>query len=381
MPQRIYLDNAATSWPKPEPVYQAVDQYQRQVGAAAGRGVYGSAGDAQRIVSRCRRLVAGQLGVADPTRVVFTGGCTEALNLAIFGLVRPGDHVVTTDAEHNAVLRPLAALRRDADVEVEYAPVDTFGRVDPAAIATLIRPNTRLVAVTAASNVTGAVNDVPAIGAACREAGAALLVDAAQSLGHAPVDVAAAGVGLLAAPGHKGLLGPLGVGMLYIAPELGNSLKPLHLGGTGSMSESEQVPDELPGRYEAGNLNVPAIAGLAAAMEAAAEADFANGAHAAAERLRSRLAELPAVTLHTPPSDAAPVVSLSVEGYDPHDVAGVLASAGIECRSGLHCAARIHGSLGPAAGGGTLRLSPGYSTTADEVDAAVETLAQLAAFC
>src|SRR5688500_6152531 len=211
---RIYLDNAATSWPKPEPVYAAVDRYQRQVGAAAGRGAYRDAIEAQRVVDEARRLVAELLGAPTPDRIVFGANGTDVLNLAIHGLLRPGDHVVTTACEHNSVLRPLAAARR-RDVAVDYVGTDGAGYVDPQEVKRAIKSNTRLVVVSHASNVSGAVQPIAEIGAIAREAGAKLLVDAAQSAGHVPLNVTELDADLVAASGHKGLLGPLGTGVLF----------------------------------------------------------------------------------------------------------------------------------------------------------------------
>lgn len=383
--RRIYLDNAATSWPKPEPVYAAVDRYQRDIGAAAGRGGYDSAGDAQRVVSRARIGVARLLGVAESRRIVFTGSGTESLNLAIFGLLGrcEGGHVVTTVVEHNSVLRPLAELRGAKRLEVDYTRCDEAGRVDPAAIAERIRPTTKLVVVTSASNVTGALQDIAAIGAVCRERGVPLLVDAAQSIGHDGLDVEACGVSMLAAPAHKGLLGPLGVGVLYLAPGLEDQLAPLQYGGTGGNSDQETPPSSMPDRYEAGNFNVPALAGLAAALDWRNDHPKSDSAASATARLVAGLKELPGVRLLGPGADEprAPVVSCSLEGYDPQELAAILAASGIECRAGLHCAPRAHDALGTTASGGTLRLSPSFATTDAEIDAVLEAMRQLATSC
>ena len=218
MNDRIYLDNAATSWPKPEAVYDAVDRYQREVGGPNGRSGYREALEANRVVERARRGVAKLIGAPDPLHVVFGCNGTDVLNLAIRGSVRPGDHVVTTVCDHNSVLRPLRALREQHDVTVTYVPCDGQGFVSPDDVRAALRPNTRLVAVVHASNVTGAIQPIAEIGPIVRESEALFLVDAAQSLGHVPIDVRQLEVDLLAAPGHKGLLGPLGTGVLYLRP-------------------------------------------------------------------------------------------------------------------------------------------------------------------
>lgn len=381
--QRIYLDNASTSWPKPAAVYEAIDRHARQCGAAAGRGAYRSAGEAQRVVIRCRRLVARLIGADEPQRVVFTAGCTQALNLAIAGVLRPGGHAVTTAAEHNSVLRPLAMLRDSIGVRVDYAPCDDAGYVDPDGIDRLVTPDTQLVAFSAASNVTGALQDVAAVAAVCRRNGVPLLVDAAQSLGHHPIDVSKTGVDLLAAPGHKGLLGPLGVGVLYVGPKMVERMRPTLVGGGGDASDSEQPPDEMPHRFEAGNLNAPAIAGLAAGIDARGRAGFSDAAMTVTDRLVASLGELPGVRVLGPArgEPRVPVVSLNIHGYDPQEIAAALDTTGVECRAGLHCAARIHQAIGSDAAGGTVRLSPGFSTTSAEADATIQVIRQLATSC
>lgn len=375
---RIYLDNAATSWPKPPEVYAAVEQTMREVGAAAGRGAYDSAAQAGRIVAATRSAVAKFIGAENPSRIIFTAGGTEALNLAIQGLVQPGDHVVTTVCEHNSVLRPLAMLRDSLAVKVDYAPCGPDGVVSPTAIEKLLQPETKLVAMLSASNVTGALQPIAAVGQLCHGRRIAFLVDAAQSLGHEPLDVRTSHISLLAAPGHKGLLGPLGVGLLYVAPGWEDELRPLLLGGTGINSDEETPPKELPARYEAGNLNVPALAGLAAGLGWLANHD--DSPQHATRSLMEGLIELPGVTLYGPPCDEprAPVVSFTLDGYDPQEVAAVLASAQIECRAGLHCAPRMHQALGVADCGGTIRLSPGHETTDAENTQTIQLLEQLA---
>jgi cysteine desulfurase family protein len=381
--QRIYLDNAATSWPKPEAVYEAVDRYQREIGAPNGRSGYREALEANRIVERARRGVAELIGAADASRVVFGFNGTDVLNLAIRGIVRAGDHVVTTVCDHNSVLRPLRALRETLDVDVTYVPCDGQGFVSPDDVRAALRPNTRLVAVIHASNVTGAIQPVEEIGRIVRESDAVFLVDAAQSLGHVPIDVGRLEVDLLAAPGHKGLLGPLGTGVLYIRPGVERALQPLRCGGTGTRSEEDRQPDDLPDKYESGNHNLIGLAGLAAATDflrdETVEAVHAHHARLAV-RLLEGLREIGAVSVHGPQtnSNRTSVVSVTVEGYDPQELAAVLESAGnIQCRAGLHCAPRMHEALGTTVGG-TLRLSPGYFTTLDDIDIVLAAFQQVA---
>jgi cysteine desulfurase / selenocysteine lyase len=385
MNDRIYLDNAATSWPKPEAVYDAVDHYLRELGGPNGRSGYREALESNRIVERARRGVAELVGAGDPSRVVFGFNGTDVLNLAIRGVVRPGDHVVATVCEHNSVLRPLSTLRETAGVAVGYVPCDGQGFVSPDDVRAALRPNTRLVAVAHASNVTGAIQPISEIGEFVRDTEAFFLVDAAQSLGHVPIDVSQFDVDLLAAPGHKGLLGPLGTGVLYIRLGVERELQPLRCGGTGTQSEEDRQPDELPEKYEPGNHNLPGLAGLAAATTFL-RAETIESIHSHHMRLTSRLleglSEAPGVAIHGPrtTADRTSVVSITVEGYDPQELAAMLdASQRIQCRAGLHCAPRMHESLGTAAAGGTLRLSPGHSTTIDEIDAVITALQEASA--
>ncbi len=383
-PDRIYLDNAATTWPKPAAVYDAVDRYQREIGGPNGRSGYREALEANSIVERARQGVAGLIGADDPLQIAFGYSGTDVLNLAIRGVVRPGDHVVTTVCDHNSVLRPLRALAGQADVKVSYVPCDGEGFVSPDDVRTALRPETRLVAVVHSSNVTGAVQPIAAIGRIVREHGALFLVDAAQSLGHVPLDVSMVDVDLVAAPGHKGLLGPLGTGVLYIRPGVERELEPLRYGGTGSRSDEDRQPDELPDKYEPGNHNLPGLAGLVASCEFLWRKSIAaiHDHHTAiTARLLERLKAIDGVTIHGPrtPANRTSVVSITVDGYDPQELAAVLESSRrIQCRAGLHCAPRMHEALGTTAGGGTLRLSPGYSTTLDEIDLVAAALEEVA---
>lgn len=369
---RLYLDNAATSWPKPETVYQAVDHYQRSLGAPAGRGSYGEASEVGRIVSSCRRRLANLIGAADATRIVFTLNGSDSLNLALHGILKPGDHVITTVCEHNSVLRPLHFLAEHRQVNTTYVPCDGHGLIDPSAIEQAITPRTRLIAMVHTSNVTGAIQPAQAIGRIAAEHGVLFLLDSAQSLGYIPIDVKTIGCHLLAAPGHKGLLGPLGTGILYTAPGLEERLLPTRQGGTGTTSDSEEVPAALPERYEAGNLNVPGIAGLEAGATYVAEhsATFSADLRRFSDQLWQGLAELPGLRLYGPPTvdRRVGVISLTIDGFDPQELAALLdAQWSIQTRAGLHCAPRMHAALGTAPSG-TLRLSLGHFTTAAEIE-------------
>jgi cysteine desulfurase/selenocysteine lyase len=380
---RIYLDNAATSWPKPPSVYEAVERYQRACGAPAGRSAYREAVEASRAVNAARQGLARLMGVADYRRIVFAANGTDALNMALHGLLRSGNHVVTTVVEHNSVLRPLRWLEERAGVEVTRVGCDPHGVVDPQAIAAALRPHTRLVAVSHASNVTGAVQPIAEIGTIAHRHGCLMLVDAAQSLGHLPCDFGSLPVDLVAAPGHKGLLGPLGTGLLYIAPGIEELLESQRQGGTGSHSDEDRQPFDLPDKFESGNLNVAGLVGLEAGVEflmdrgvQAVRADE----EAFTARLMAGLADIAGVTVFgPPPNERVGVVSVKVGDYDPQEVAAMLdAACRVQVRSGIHCAPLMHRALGTLEAGGTVRFSVGPFTTADEIDAAVAGVRDLA---
>lgn len=373
---RIYLDNAATSFPKRPGVCEAMDRYSRACGAPVGRGAYRHAVDVQRTVDHCRRQAAQLLGATSPERIVFTFNGTDALNLAILGVCRTGDHVITSVLEHNSVLRPLRYLADQRQVQVSYLSPHADCRISPADVRNEVRPHTRLVAITHASNVTGTIQPVEEIADIVRQTRALFLVDAAQTAGHVPIDVAHPGIDLLAASGHKGLGGPLGTGLLYLRPHLEHEVVPLRFGGTGSHSEREEQPDELPDRYEAGNHNAPGLAGLDAALEHVIASDPAKQ-HAREIQLTARLIEelqsIPRVTVHVPGrlEHQLGVVSISVEGLEPQILAALLDQEfDVQTRAGLHCAPRAHAWLGTAARGGTVRFSLGHASTEEEIVAA-----------
>ena len=384
--KRIYLDQAATSWPKPEAVYAAVDRYQRELGAPAGRGVYAEALEVGRLIDSARRAVASLLDAESPQRIVFTFNGTDSLNLAIHGVLADrGGHVVTTTVEHNSVLRPLRALEDAGRIEVTRVPCNPSGVVDPDDIRRALRPETALVAMTHASNVTGALQPAAEVGRLVREHGATYLVDAAQSAGDVPLSVQELHADLLAAPGHKGLLGPLGSGLLYIRPGIEDRLPSLRQGGTGSRSDEDRQPSDLPDKYEAGNLNVPGIVGLAAGVDWLNDRgleEVRRHAIALGERLLAGLAEIGGVRVYGPATAAerVGVVSLSLEGLDAQELAATLDSAyRIQVRPGIHCAPLMHQALGTLAAGGTARISWGAMNTLEEIDAAIEAVRQIAA--
>jgi cysteine desulfurase family protein len=383
--ERIYLDNAATSWPKPETVYLAVDRYQRESGAAVGRGAYREAVEVERLVSRVRQGIAELIGAGDSKRIAFAVNCTAALNLAIHGLLQSGDHVVTSCVEHNSVLRPLRHLAEAGVIHVTWVGCNEKGIIDPDDVRRAISSHTRLVAISHASNVTGAIQPVAEIGRIAREHDVFLLLDAAQTAGHLPIDVEAIGVHLLAASGHKGLLGPLGTGFLYVASGVETRLNCIVQGGTGTTSEVDRQPETLPDKYEAGNLNAPGLVGLEAAVRYIAERG--QETLLAHERkltiqLIQGLRQIEGLRLYGPmeTADRLGVVSVTLDGYDPQELAAMLDSAyRIQARAGLHCAPRMHRALGTLETGGTLRLSVGPFNTAAQIAAVIDALSEVAA--
>ncbi len=380
--RRIYLDNAATSWPKPEAVYAAVDQYQREIGAPLGRGVYREATEVERRIAQLRTTLSQLIEAKEPERIVLTSNCTAALNQAIVGLLRSGDHVVTTAVEHNSVLRPLRQLEDDHQIRVARVPCDSAGLVSPDDIRRALRPTTRLVSVSHASNVTGAIQPLESIAAIVKEHGARLLIDAAQTAGVLPIAFAGT-ADLVAASGHKGLLGPLGTGFLYVGPGLEEELRPLMCGGTGSASEQDRQPAWLPDKFEAGNLNVPGLVGLGAAVQYVLERGIATiRAHESdlTEKLLAGLEALDGLRVHGPRTAASRVgvISITLKQYDPQEVATMLDSAyRIQGRPGLHCAPLMHAALGTQTSGGTYRLSIGAFNTIEDVSAVLAGLSEL----
>ena len=377
----IYLDNAATSFPKPPAVAESIVDFLEHSAGNPGRSGHALAIAAQTAVDATRSQLAALFGAPDPARIVFALNATDALNMALWGLLRPGDRVVTTSIEHNAVARPLHALgARGVEVtRVACAPDATLD-LDDLDRALRSAP-VRLVAMCHASNVAGTILPVQEAAQRAHEHGSLFLLDAAQTAGVLPIDVREMGLDLLAFPGHKALLGPTGTGGLYVAP--GVRLSPLRQGGTGTRSEEEKQPEELPAALEAGTLNTVGIAGLGAALRYLQQrGQPAIRAHEVAltTRLIDGMMDIPGVRIHGTGDPALQVatVSLSLEGWEPVDVAAVLDSSfGIAVRSGLHCAPLAHRTLGTFPRG-TVRLSPGCFTTDDDVDQALAALWKLA---
>jgi len=394
--RRLYLDNAATSFPKPACVHEAMVDYATRVGASPGRGAYAESQEGARILWRCRERLCRLIGGADPRNLVFTLNATDALNLASWGVVayvRRADpdrriHLVATAMDHNSVLRPFNALAvQGVDVTFVDADVRT-GRVDPAEVASAIRSETVLVAVVHASNVTGVIQPIEAIAPACRAAGCVFLVDAAQTAGHLPIAADQMGIDLLAFPGHKGLLGPLGTGGLYIRPGLETCIDAIRQGGTGTVSESDTHPTGLPEKYEPGSHNMPGIAGLDAAAGYLLERGIASIREHELDLIRQMLDGLRLLESHgvkllgtTDPDLRVGVFSVVHETISPAEIAERLEREfGVLTRAGIHCAPKAHQTMGTLHGGrfqGATRLSVGPFVTRDDVGYALEALAAI----
>lgn len=376
----IYLDNAATSWPKPEEVYQASDEALRR-GGNPGRSGHKLSIAAGRTVEEARILLAQIFNASKPESIIFTLNTTDALNLAFKGILEKGDHVITSSMEHNSVARPLETLKLNG-VEVTKVASSPISGVDMQEVKAAIKENTRLMVFSHVSNVTGTVNPIAEIGKLCHDKGILFLVDAAQSAGVIPIDVEKMKIDLLAFPGHKSLLGPVGTGGLFIGEGL--SLKPIREGGTGSFSELLSQPEQIPDRYESGTLNTSGIAGLAASVRFLLEQGVENLQKKEAiltNRLLEGISKISGITVFGPPPGKlrTGVVSLLIKGVAPSQTAIILDNVfNIAVRAGLHCAPDAHRTLGTLKTGGTVRFSIGAFNTEEEIDICLEALHSIA---
>lgn len=378
----IYLDNAATSFPKPPAVVQAMTRYLTEVGASVNRGAYASARETGLTTLLLREGLCRLFHHSDPARCILTGGNTMGLNMVLRGWLRPGDHCLVSGVEHNAVMRPLQDLAR-MGVTFDRVPCDGEGYLDPADIPPLLRPQTRLMVMAHGSNVGGGVQDAAAVAAVCRQYGVPLALDAAQTAGHWDIDFEGWGLSALSVPGHKGLMGPQGIGALLLAPEFARGMRPLITGGTGSASDSEHQPDALPDRFEAGTPNLPGIYGLRAAVDFILETgveELHRREAALTARFLTGLRDIPGVRLAGPWGTAgrAGVISVDFLHLDNAQAAFLLEQEyGILTRCGLHCAPAAHRTLGTFPQG-TVRFSHGWFTTEGEIDDALGAVAELA---
>ena len=379
----LYLDNAATSFPKPEPVYRALDHFARNELANPGRAGHRMAIGSERALDAGRHALNRMFNGAAPERWIFTLNCTDALNLAIKGTVQQGDHVITSDLEHNSISRPLRKLEKDGVITLTRL-VSDGGYIDPADVRAALTPRTRLVALTHAANVLGTVQPIDAIGAIVREADALFLVDAAQSAGIVPIDLARTPIDFLAFPGHKALYGPTGTGALYVGPRA--NPRAWREGGTGGDSSSETQPQMLPYSLEGGTPNVLGIAGLTAGIAWVAERGVDACRRHEVDLLQAVVDWAEAdddwrVAGRWEPETHVGALSLIVpEGFTPGEVALSLDSSfDIAVRPGLHCAPYIHRRLGTFPDG-TLRVSPGPFTTAEDISTFVGAISSITAF-
>ena len=374
----IYLDNAATSFPKPAGVSDRMKYYLDCIGAPVNRSVYGPAQEAAMTVLLLRERLARLFSFpGDLSHVLLTAGATAALNQIICGYLHPGDHVLVSAMEHNAVMRPLLRL---PGVSFDRIPCSREGVLDPAAIEPLIRPNTRLCVIAHGSNVCGTVQDAKTVGAVCAAHGIPFVLDAAQTAGHYPVDFQKFQLSALAVPGHKGLLGPSGIGALLVRADFAEKLTPLLAGGTGSASDSELLPDYLPDRFESGTQNLPGIFGWERALQFIEETGV-DALRRHEKRLMAlflrELEDVPGICGVRDPTRCTGVLSVDFVGRDNAEAAELLEERyGILTRCGLHCAPSAHKTLGTFPGG-TVRFSLGFASTEDDVLAAAAAIREL----
>jgi cysteine desulfurase family protein len=378
----IYLDNAATSWPKPPGVIKAMTDALEQSGGNPGRSGHRLSIEAARIIYDARESVASFFNLEDPMRVIFTGNATHAINIVLYGLLKPGDTVVVSSMEHNAVMRPLRALEKQG-VRLNIIPCFPDGSLDLAAAEAVINSDTKLVTLVHASNVTGTILPVAEVSRIAHLAGSLVLVDAAQTAGVLPVDMKTIGADFIAFTGHKGLQGPTGTGGLLITPDFDTSaLNPLMQGGTGSQSEYEEQPEFLPDKFEAGTVNLAGIAGLGYAVRWIEDRGI-DEINAHEKRIVGNLLEglshIPGVNLYgtLDPRTCTGIVSFTVAGKRVSEIGFALDEEyGILTRVGLHCAPAAHRTIGSLPEG-TVRLAPGIFTTNIDIDAALKAIERI----
>ena len=377
----VYFDNAATSWPKPEETYVAMDRYSRAIGGSPGRSGHRLSIESGRVIMNTRESLSRLFGIDDPFQLVFTKNATEALNLAIGGFLSPGDHVITSSAEHNSVMRPLRLLE-SKDVELSVVRCSSQGELDLQELVSAVKKTTKAIFLTHASNVTGTIMPVKEVGEIAREHGLIFCVDAAQTAGALPIDVSGMNSDLLAFTGHKSLFGPQGTGGLYIRKGLEERIQPLMAGGTGSRSEFESQPDFMPDKYESGTLNTVGLAGLGAGAEYIIRKGID---HIRAreimltQRFLDGLTSISGVRIYGPgeASRQISVVSFNIEGKTPSEVSFALDEHfGVMSRPGLHCAPAAHRTIGTFPRG-TVRFSFGYFNTEEEISYALDALREI----
>lgn len=365
----IYLDNAATSFPKPQQVYDEVLNCMKNYAANPGRSSHDMAIEAESKIMETREEISMLFNIKNPLNIVFTSNATEALNIGIKGVLKKGKHVISTIIEHNSVLRPLSSMSRNG-VEVTFLGVNQEGYVDLKAIKKAIKKNTKAIVINHASNVLGTIQHIQEIGKIAKEAGVIFIVDASQSAGVIPIDVVRDNIDILAFPGHKGLFGPPGTGGLYLRK--GITLSCYTEGGTGSQSNLINQPDFLPDRFESGTRNTPGIAGLGEGIKFIKKVGIENikkHENMLVEHLVGELRKIPEIIIYGGINykNRGSVVSINIEGIDSSEVGYLLNKKGIAVRTGYHCAPLIHPIIGTV-NRGTVRISPGYFNTLENID-------------
>jgi cysteine desulfurase/selenocysteine lyase len=383
MSEIIYLDNGATSFPKPEEVYTTMDTFYRNYGVNPGRSGYELAVEAGAVVDDARKLLTEFFNGTDPSHLCFSYNSTDALNLVIFGMLQPGDHAISTTLEHNSVLRPLYHLSQDG-VEVDYVPFNSAGFVDPEEIRKKFKPNTRLVIINHASNVIGTIQPIREIGQYCREAGIPFAIDASQSAGKIPIDMEEQFLDIVIFTGHKSLLGPVGIGGLYVRD--GVEIRHTRVGGSGILSALRTHVEEYPYRLESGTINTVGVAGLQAGLKWVLK-EGVESIHAhemmLARMLRDGLSKIPGVTLYCLKDleNHIAVLSFNIDGMEAEDVGAIIdLDHAIACRTGLQCAPLVHDQLGTTEIRGAVRFSIGPFNTEEHILAAIEAVQETAAF-
>jgi cysteine desulfurase/selenocysteine lyase len=378
--QIIYLDNAATTFPKPHEVLSEMHEVYARLGVSAGRGTYDLAAQAEETVSEVRNQICEFFGGDDPERVVFAYNATDALNTLILGLVTPGCHIVSSRLEHNSVLRPLHHLRREGIISYDLVPFDAQGFINPHDVADSIRPETKMVILTHASNVLGTIQPVEEVGIICRESGVPLILDVTQTAGVLPINMKILGVDAVAFTGHKALMGPTGIGGLVLRSGL--DIRPTRFGGTGMDSSSLLQTETYPFRLEAGTINLLGIIGLSAGIHYVIKHGLENtyqNEMSLLKRLRDGLAELEPVHMYCGDNldNHVAVLLCNIEGMDARDLGDILdGDFHVAARSGLHCAPLVHLDLGTSPSGG-VRVSPGPFNTSRDVDVVVDAMREI----
>ncbi len=373
----IYLNNAATSWPKPESVYTSLNFHTRSFGAGFGRGNDKHSEISSGIIYDCRCAAAGLFGINYPERIIFTQNATDSINMALKGLLKKGDHVIVSSTEHNSVMRPLVKMKNSGIIDYSVADCSKEGKTHPESIRKLIRKNTALVSIIHTSNVTGTTNDIEAIGNECAKTGIPFMVDASQSAGIYDINVIRDGISLLAMPGHKGLLGPQGTGLLYLAPSINPDT--IREGGTGSFSKNLLQPDDLPDKLESGTQNFPAIAALLEGIRFVNEvkpASIRSQIFDLIEEIRFELRKVPGIKEYGDTENPSTIYSFNIEGTDNSDICSHLAENDISARGGFHCSFMAHKHF-ETINTGMTRISPGIFTRSSEIQSFIKILKKI----